>query len=329
MMIKSINSFLNLFGIQLKSKNALLRERAYLDAMYNGAVEIFNVHKKYRHLQLNDQIEGMVFSKDRAMQLHALLRSYIKNVSNYAPLAILYKTTSNKSQKAYINLIDEFKSYPIVFIKENDFYYQVKSWLSSNGSDRIFFITDDAIFLDSFDMKDALFFNPLDSIFSLTKGYDITYCFTHDVKQEIPEFTKKNYRGGHDFNFWKWSSTPASPDWSYPISVDGNFYLREEMLQMVKNVSFNNPNTLEGSLQIFIDFFWNREGVCFDKARLINIPCNLVQNDYNNRYTGFFSTNELQELWDKGERINIESFIKMEPYKALYAKYSFRNIHGK
>lgn len=324
-MIKLLNRLLSNLGIQIKRNNALLIERAYLDARYNGSLQIFKIHKKYADLKLNDQIEAMVFSKDRPMQLHALLTSYFENVANYCPLLILYKSTNEKSRKAYEELKVEFFSYPIIFTEETDFKNQVIEWLSSLQADRIFFMTDDAIFLNSFDLKIAVLFNPLDTIFSLTKGNDLTYCFTLNVEQEIPQFCNSTTYNTSKLNFWKWDSTPNSPDWSYPISVDGNFYLREEILQMVKNIYFKNPNSLEASLQIFIEFFITRQGVCFDKAKLVNIPCNLVQNEFNNRSTGLYSAEELQDMWDAGKRIQIEDFKNLKASDAVHMRYSFKN----
>jgi len=323
-MIKLLNKLLGNFGIQVKRNQALLAERLFLDTKYNGAVKIFDVHKKYQNKDLNNLIECMIFSKDRAMQLHALLHSYLQNVVNYCPLTILYKTTNDRSERAYEDLKIEFKEYDIKFLKEIDFKCQVINWFSSAKADRIFFMTDDAVFLAPFDLNVAMYFNPLDTILSLTKGFDLTYCFTHDVKQKVPDFVQKLTYNSDNFNFWKWNSNPDSPDWNYPLSVDGNFFLRDEMLQIAEHISFKNPNSLEASMQIYIDLFANRHGVCFDKARLVNIPCNLVQNTFNNRTTGLFGAEELQDLWDEGKRINFEDFQEMEPGKAVHTKYTFK-----
>lgn len=322
-MPKSINNLLAIFGIQIKKTKALSVGRDYLVSMFSGAAKIFNLHKKYENSLLNSQLKGMVFSKDRAMQLHALLSSYIKNVINYSPLHILYKTTNEESKRAYADLQNEFKSYPFHFIPEVYFYSQVKEWLSTEDADRIFFMTDDAIFLDSFDMNCALLFNPLDTILSLTKGYDMTYCFTLDLKQEIPVFTKTIIHDETRLNFWNWNSSPASPGWSYPISVDGDFYFRKEMLVMAEHISFNNPNSFEANLQVFLKLFIEREGVCFDKVKLINIPCNIVQDVIKNRSTYLFTAGELQTLWDKGKRIDIDSFNRLDASTAMHSKYSF------
>jgi len=325
MIVKSINSILHQFGVQIKQEKALSAEKSYLDAKYKGAVEIYNVYKKYVHKKLNNGIEGMVFSKDRTMQLHALLTTYIDDVSNHCPLVILYKATNEKSKRAYEDLKMEFGAYHITFIAETNFYGQVLKWLSGTGADRIFFVTDDAVFLDSFDLNNALLFNPLETILSLTKGFDQTFCFPLNKEQRIPDIQKKARFNGENFNFWIWRDSPDAPNWSYPLSVDGNFFLREEMLQVVKNISFKNPNSLEASLQIFVDFFNGREGVCFDKAKLINVPCNLVQNVFKNRSTGLFSAEELQDLWDEGKRIDVSPFQGMSSDEATYVKYCFKN----
>jgi len=324
--IRLINKILGRFGIQIKKCNSLINERALLDLKYDGAVAIFNIHKRFEKLQLNDRIDGMVFSKDRAMQLHALLSTYIKNVNNRCPLVILYKASNYKSKSAYESLKIEFVNESFTFLEENGFYNQVKNWLNDSRADRIFFMTDDAIFLDSFDLRTALFFNPLDTIFSLTKGYDLTFCFTHNIDQEIPVFTKQDQLDNNNFNYWVWNSKPGSPDWSYPLSVDGNFFLKEEMIQIIKHIPFSNPNTLESSMQVFLSLFKGRQGVCFDKVKLINIPCNLVQNDFKNRSTGHFTADELQTLWDDGKRIDFNLFKGKDATEAEQARYEFIDL---
>lgn len=121
-------------------------------------------------------------------------------------------------------------------------------------------MTDDAVVLDAFNMNDALLFNPLNEIFSLTKGKDLQYCFTRNIKQELPVFDNLLERNGKTFNYWIWGDCVDSPDWCYPLSVDGTFFLREEILRIVENISFNNPNSLEANMQLFILFFYNEKG---------------------------------------------------------------------
>lgn len=327
-MVKNINKMLGRFGIQLKNVTALENEKKHFHNIINGGIEIFYAHKKFEKKELNQQISGLVFSKDRAMQLHALLTSYFAKVTNYFPLTILYKTTNRQSQLAYDILKALFASYSVVFLEENYFNGQVKFWLSTQSADRIFFMTDDAIVLDDFDMNDVLHFDPLNEIFSLTKGKDLTYCFTMDVNQELPLFGKYTTNNDKIFNEWNWQDALNSPDWSYPLSLDGTFFLREEMLTLINSISFNNPNSLEANLQLYIAFFLRRKGICYDKVKIANIPCNLVQDDFKNRSTGFFTAEQLQLLWDDGKRIDVQKFYGLDAFDAEHKKYDFCSVTG-
>jgi hypothetical protein len=320
---KAINNILDFLGIQLKKTTSLKVEQNHYRSIINGGIEIFNIHKKYTDKILNKELAGMVFSKDRAMQLHALLISYCEKVKNYSPLVILYKVTDTKSRQAYEVLKSEFSSLHFKFIEETAFNKQVKDWLLNQKADRIFFMTDDAVFIDTFDMADALLFNPLNEILSLTKGKDLVYSFTMDTKQALPVFEKVPIGNNEVFNSWKWGLYPDSPDWSYPLSVDGTFFLREEISKLVDNIQFKNPNSLEANMQGFKSFFLDRKGVCYNKVKLINVPCNLVQNEFKNRSTGFFTAEILQEKWDAGKRIDVKMFYGLSAFEAEHAIYTF------
>lgn len=56
---------------------------------------------------------------------------------------------------------------------------------------------------------------------------------------------------------------------------------------------------------------------------MINIPCNLVQNEFNNRSTGFFKPEELQLLWDNGKRIQVKMFYGLTAFDAEHSRYDF------
>ncbi|RZK12988.1 MAG: hypothetical protein EOO46_01090 [Flavobacterium sp.] len=327
MSVRLVNRFLEKFGVQVKKTKALQEERRHYRSIISGGLQIFETHKQYEGKELNKQLAGLVFSKDRAMQLHALLASYFKNVKNGCGLTILYKASTSRNRKAYEELIVECNEWQVEFLEENAFPQQVKFWLGQQRADRIFFMTDDAVFLDDVDMSDAFLFHPLNEIFSLTKGKDLLYSFTMDAVQELPYFSEANIKD-KKFYSWVWGQSLKSPDWSYPLSVDGCVFLRDEIISILDNIEFNNPNSLEANMQLYKGFFLSRNGVCYEKVKLINVPCNLVQNEIKNRSTGFFTAEELLRYWEKGQRINIEKLQGLDAYKAEHSKYEFcdRNL---
>ena len=321
-MVRLLNRILCKVGIQIKKSNSLLKERAFLDLKYNGAVQIFDVYKKCRELKLNSQIEGMLFSKDRAMQLHALLTSYVKNVINYCPLIIIYKCTNDKSKNAYKELQKEFSSYTFEFVEEQNFNKQVIGWLSSTKADRIFFMTDDGVFLDHYDLSDCLNFNPIQNIFSLHHGTDLDFCFSHNKDQQVPSFLEKNING-QIFNSWIWEDLVGSPDWIYPLSVDAIIFCTKEIRVLLNHILFKSPNSLESQFQLYNDFFIQRAGICYPKVKYVNVPCNRVQTEYSNNSTDFFSVDQLLERFLKGQRVDWKKLEKFKAKDGATAKFSF------
>src|SRR6478672_1092832 len=76
-------------------------------------------------LEDKDNILSIVFSKDRAMQLHAFLTSYMDNVENKSIVYILYKTSNSSHYKSYQELQKLFKNEDFVFIEEHNFRTQL------------------------------------------------------------------------------------------------------------------------------------------------------------------------------------------------------------
>ena len=317
------NSFLKVLGLQIKRIKSLNREQEYYQGIINGAKELYKIRNEFNSQSFNAKIAGLAFSKDRPLQLHALLNSYFKLVSNAVPIDVIYKASTEKIDQYYNELAGELDNYPVRFIKEIDFYSQVITWLKKEDADRVFFLTDDAVFLEEMDLNDCLNFNPYFEIFTVTHGKDLDYSFAFDRKQELPEFETIVSNNGTEFLKWSWNAKLQSPEWSYPLSVDSNIFSRKEMFEMCNNIQFRNPNSLEGGLQVFKDFFISRKGICYTKVKMINVPCNVVQTEYANRHTGLFTAEELLDIWNQNKRIVTNDFYQQNARDAMNSKYSF------
>jgi hypothetical protein len=82
---------------------------------------------KYKNSKLNkvNNIDSVVFSKNRAIQLHAFLISYIECIENRNSIFILYKATTVEHENSYLELIQLFDSSKFIFIKEVSFRKQL------------------------------------------------------------------------------------------------------------------------------------------------------------------------------------------------------------
>lgn len=255
--------------------------------------------------------EGIVFSKDRAMQLHTLLSSYFALVKNPCKLHVLYTTTNERHAKTYEELKKIFAGKEIVFVREEFFKRDLEKLLDSIHAAKLFFMTDDGVFIDSFDMDDVVVFDSTSLIPSPIKGLDLTYCYIQDRQQAIPTFINPpELKLQENMKCWEWGKAEPGSDWAYPLSLDLSFYNKMEMTLLIKNISYKAPNSLETALhQSYSPVFLQRKGLCFEKAKYVNIVCNIVNTEHANRSNGLHSIESLLEKWENGFCIDYEIFL--------------------
>lgn len=300
----SINCFLKRFGFVLQ-RSEQEWERDAFAKLYES--RITHVAGSCVH-----PAEGIVFSKDRALQLHALLSSYLEKVVSPVPLHILYHTSTPSHQKAYEEVIAIFLN-KFSFIKQssnNSFRDNLITLLDSVPAQKVFFLVDDVLFIEDFDVRDFAKFNTDKIVPSLRMGLNLKKCYPVQKEQPLPELISCADSDG-DIIFWEWNQ--GIYDWSYPLSVDGHFFSTQEITAMTKLIRFSAPNTYEDQLQKFRRFFLIRMGVCYKKPKIVNIPCNKVQKE-NKNICGNTHQDYLLEQWLKGYQMD---------YRSLYG---FSNI---
>lgn len=266
-----------------------------------------------------DKIETIVFSKNRAIQLYAFLESYIENVNNYGKVYVLYKTTTEKHEKSYNQLKHLFQSKNFIFIEENDFRNQLISILKNSNAKTIGLFVDDMIFLNKIDYKSILKINTLENVVALSRGRDMDYSVVLQKKIEVPKFSKIDDKL---FKF-SWNEIAVFSDWTYPLGVSGYFYGRDEFYVMINQQSFKAPNSLESSMQTYLDFFTNRNGVCYETISCCCIHANIVQTECVNPTLGEFSVDDLLFEWESGKKIDLSQFYNKNGNVAQIQKYSF------
>lgn len=299
-----VNVLLKPFGFILQ-KSEQEWEREAFAKLYESRIKY--VRKSCAHLA-----EGIVFSKDRALQLHALLSSYLEKVVSPVPLHILYHASTSEHQLSYDKLKEMFSN-KFSFIKQssnNSFRADLLKILDSVLAEKTFFLVDDILFIENFDMIDFAKFDTDKMVPSLRMGLNISECYVLQKEQPLPELISGS-DSDEDKIFWIWSHGIDS--WSYPLSVDGHFFSTQEIKTITSLIHFSAPNTYEDQLQKFRRFFLFRKGVGYKKSKIVNIPCNKVQQENKNIY-GNIHQDYLLEQWLKGYQMD---------YRKLYG---FHNI---
>jgi len=260
---------------------------------------------RINHVPLSSEYpaESIVFSKDRALQLHALISSYLEKVTSPVPIHILYQTSTPSHQKAYEEVIKIFTNNNVSFTKQdsnNSFRSNLISLLKSVHSEKIFFLVDDVLFIEDFDIQDFVKFDTDKFVPTLRMGLNLKKCYTVQKEQSLPELIPDIVKD-KDKITWKWDH--GIYDWSYPLSLDGHFFSTQEIAIIIQLTEFSAPNTLEDQLQKFRRFFLFRMGVSYRKSKIVNVPCNKVQIENKNLY-GDLHQDFLLEQWQQGYQMD-------------------------
>lgn len=264
-------------------------------------------------------IDSIIFSKDRAMQLNAFLESYFEKVDNQGKLYVLY-TCSDKHRESYMQLQKIYADNNVDWIFETDFRKQLIDIIRNSNSRNIIFYVDDMIFTVDVDYAKLEEIDCQKYVLALSRGKNLTYSTVLNSIQKLPELSR------YDDNLYEfsWKEIPYLSDWSYPTGVSAYMYDRKELINILENVDFKAPNSLEAAICEFMPAFFERKGLCFEYMACVCIHANIVQQECNNPILGFFSTEELLDLWMNGYKIDCQLFYDIyNSEKIPMTKYQF------
>lgn len=305
---------------KIRNRVRKLKFKWYLHRIEKGVFEdLLNLRLNYLVKSDTDlSIDMIVLSKDRAMQLHALLATKELFSSNCDTVSVLYTTSSSEHEKSYKTLKEMLPD--VTFVKEASFNSDLNRVLSTSKSSKSVFLCDDQFFKESVDFHEIAGFNPYLFCFSLNRGKDTTRNI--GMVQKLPDFLP-DVIYDKKVLCWKWEDCKESPDWAYPLSVGGVVFSRLEILGLLKMIDFRGPNSLEGYLQNFIRVFAPRYGLCYEKAILGSIPANIVSSESNCKTLNTFTTDELLAKWNDGYRIKYEDYFHRNWDDLLHEKFNF------
>ena len=270
-------------------------------------IRVRRAFKTIRSLDLtsgSDTFSIVIFSKDRPLQLKALIESYQYYCNEPVALNIVYSASSHEYLNAYQTL---FKSHEKALARvENDkngFRECLLSVLENLQSDKVFFLVDDILFKKKVSLENFMKFDR-GHVPSLRMGLHLKRSYTQSKEQPIPSFTKV------DSNFSSWGYSEGKLDWGYPLSVDGHIFYRDEILVMTRALDFKAPNSYEAKLQKFNRLYRKKIGVCMEVSSILNIPCNKVQTE-NDNIAGDFHQDDLLKLFYE-KKIDFKSYENLK-----------------
>jgi glycosyltransferase involved in cell wall biosynthesis/predicted SAM-dependent methyltransferase len=262
------------------------------------------------------EITALIFSKDRALQLQATIESFLLHCrdSDVANLVVLFKTSDALHQKQYEELKLKFPT--VTFVEETDFRQQVLSAVEQ--CKYVLFLVDDNIFVKPFSLKDVV--AALDSEknaigFSLRLGKNTRYCYMLSSPQKLPAF--ESVREGIFRYYWP----GAEHDFGYPLEVSSSVYRSIEILNLLNQLEYSNPNTLEDRMSQNIGKFASSFPVLltFDESVTFCNPVNIVQHVYESNKFGTtrrYTPEQLAEGFSRGMVIDVQRYAGFTPDSA-------------
>ncbi len=306
----------NTNALPAQETNSTTRETAPTSAepqglMISGMLST-SVRKITKTTLHSSHVVSILFSKDRPLQLEATLRSFFlccKDSEN-TTIRVLY-TTSTESMESLYNHVA--KEYPQVeLVRESHFRNNLQALAS--GSDFILFMVDDALFVQSFSVSSlchSLEHHPDALGFSLRLGTNIQHCYPVDQPQNHPDFEQA------EPEVLRYNWPMAKHDFGYPLEVSSSLYRAHDILPLLEELSFSDPNTLEAQLAgASCRFIGQRDSIlCAPRSLAFCIPVNKVQTVCHNRSgeNPRYSIDNLADLYADGYRINVTRHLGFVP----------------
>jgi hypothetical protein len=283
-------------------------------------------------------ILGLVFSKDRALQLDACLASFFRHVEDASgvQLIVLHSGSTGRFRRQYDVLARCYEG-RARFLPEESFRRQVVELLGSESppakavgqqsiltrwrrkiasksavpeslTDLVLFLVDDTMFVAPLTLASVhagLQQNPDAIGFSLRLGRNTTHCYVLNRPQRLPAFERA------DDGILKYKWTNADGDFAYPIEISSSIYRLPTIAGLISGLRFSDPNTLESQLALRAGGFSRSLSwmLCAERSVAFSAPVNRVQEVFENRAGANpeLSTGRLADRFDQGLRIDVSA----------------------
>lgn len=268
-------------------------------------VNLKYVYNKWFYKSLNyspNTVSCVVFSRDRAMQLDALLRSIEMHSESLYDIYIQYSCSPNHC-KSYDELINRYRNNKnLRFVREDSFSVSLIDVLKAINTQFLFFLVDDQVFVRPFNMNQIVSNMRKNTFFSLRLGKSIT-DFGIFERKLMPK-----YKELHDYLEWKWKKNKNQKDWGYQFSVDGTVYRTLDVLRASLSIPFKAPNSYEDNMNSVWLFRGNNIGMSYHEPVVINLIINASrqEKEYDHFESGEYSTDDMLELWNSGIRFSLD-----------------------
>ncbi len=253
---------------------------------------------------MNNPIKLLIWSKDRACQLHLLLEGIQKHLP-YFDISVLYTTSGSMAyQMGYYKLKEKFPSH--TYIREHNFHDDTVRIIQDSPYENICLCTDDTIVFRTPEVSPINNLS-IGEVFSFRLGFNTTLQNPFDgmVQPPLTSYTKHK-------QILQWNALLyySIMNYGYPFAMDMHSYNKAQLLDLMGRFNFNSSTELEGNL-----FKYRHECphmFAFEHSVAVNVPVNKLSNT---QYTGEKVQRtmlELNTLYLSGKKIDLSAIEQQE-----------------
>jgi len=242
-------------------------------------------------------VQIIIFSKDRAFQLDALLRSIKELYHVLYTINVLY-TYSNSFYKCGYSLC-QMHHRDINWVLQENFKTDTEDLINVHHSKYVSFFTDDDLI-----KRDVYYdetFKQLDgnaNILTLSLRLGL-HCHRNYVNNNETPPPKSI--------IWNWKNYPPLSDWGYPMSIQGNVFRAVDLKGYTSKLNYNTPNTLEGSM--YHKPLSQPLMACYEKSKVVCLQINRVADSINR--AGNVHQDYLNKMFLEGLKMKLQPIYDM------------------
>lgn len=267
---------------------------------------------------------GVIFTKDRPLQLYSLLETWYTFVAGASDVYVLLKASNERYRKQYRKV--KFKFRDAIFVEERSFHQDLVRILCNPLYSHVLFSVDDNLFVHNISLDHvmmALDNNPEAIGFSLRLGHNIKYCHTLNKKQAL-----KTYRdGGVNKDTMMWSWIDEEFDFGYPLEVSSSVYRTSLIKTLCQNLHYNNPNSFEHAMELHKPKLAGKFPylLSFTSSRAVCLPMNITQTEGMTRHSSNqeYTIEKLLQKFESGQKMNWHDVLDNITITSPHTEYEF------
>lgn len=245
-------------------------------------------------------VDILIYSYNRPLQLYACLESINMYLVGCARITVIYRVSNQQFALGYEQVKNDF---PLIqFMQQrkqaDDFKRLTLTWLQG-AQQYIMFAVDDIVVTDAVDLMRCT------QAMEKYNGYGFYLRLGENiVKQQMGKREQKRpplLRVEEDM--YQWTFGDATGGWAYAHTVDMTIYKKDDVHNFFKTAPYKTPNSMEAQWTYHVDK--RKRGLCFTHSKIVNIPLNRIQKDYEN-YAMDISPEQLLVIFNQGLKLDRE-----------------------